>query len=49
MEGVYHTVVTSPGMDFGVSTSYAAGTSAAGATHDDFTNLGLDTTTDVLS
>jgi hypothetical protein len=49
MEDVYHTAATSPGMDFGVSTSYATGTSAASATHDDFPDLGHNTTTDGLS
>jgi hypothetical protein len=47
VEDVYHT--TPAGLDFGVGSSYAAGMSSVGATHDDVPDLGLDTTADVLS
>jgi hypothetical protein len=47
VEDVYHT--TPAGLDFGVGSSYAAGMSSVGATHDDVLDLGLDTTADVLS
>jgi hypothetical protein len=48
-DDVYCTTATSPGLDFGAGSSYAVRTSSAGATHDDVLDLGLDTTTDVLS
>jgi hypothetical protein len=50
MEDMYRT--TSAGHDFGVGSSYAAGTSSAGAAHDDDDpDLGLDLNrmTDILS
>jgi hypothetical protein len=40
---------TLAGLDFGVRSSYAARTSSAVSTHDDYPDLGLDTTMDVLS
>jgi hypothetical protein len=48
-EDVYCMAPTLAGLDFGVRSSYAAGTSSAVSTHDDYPDLGLDTTTDVLS
>jgi hypothetical protein len=42
-------VATVVGLNFGFRSSYAAGMSSAGAGHDDYPDLGLDTTTDILS
>jgi hypothetical protein len=48
-EDVYRMVATSLGLDFGAGSSYAARMSSTGAGQDDYPDLGLDTTADVLS
>jgi hypothetical protein len=48
-EDVYRTTATSPRLDFGARPSYATGMSSASAGHDDYPDLVLDTTADVLS
>jgi hypothetical protein len=49
VEDVYRTAATPAGLDSGAGLSYSVGTSSAGAGHNDYPDLSLDTTTNILS
>jgi hypothetical protein len=48
-EDVYRTTPTLAGLIFGAESSYATGTNSVGARHNDYPDMGLDTTSNVLS
>jgi hypothetical protein len=48
VEDSYHTTSTPVSLNFGAGMSYAAGTNTSGAGHNDYLDLGLDTTADIL-
>jgi hypothetical protein len=49
VEDVYHMAATPAGLDSGAGPSYAARMSFVGAGHNDYLDLSLDTTTNILS
>jgi hypothetical protein len=48
VEDVYHTAATPVGLNFDVGSTYATRMSSGGTGNDDYPDLGLNTTMDIL-